>query len=152
MFRKFYISSGVGHGNSHFTSFDDALLKAGVGNYNLVRVSSILPVGMTRQKSVNIEEGSQLHIAYAEISSSNQGDVISAAVSVGIPVNKNNIGVIMELALFDEEKETIRRVESMVEEAMQNRGYEIEQFITCSCEVISTGCGYTTAFAGLAIW
>lgn len=152
MFKKFYISAGVGHGNSYLTSFDDALLKTGVGNYNLVRVSSILPVGMTQQRTVDIGEGSQLHIAYAEISSNKQGEIISAAVSVGIPVDKSNIGVIMELGLFDEEKETVRQVESMVEEAMRNRRYEIEKFVTCSCEMISKGNGYTTAFAGIAMW
>lgn len=152
MFRKFYINSGIGYGNSQLTSFDDALLQTGVGNYNLIQVSSILPAGAVRQKSVDIEEGSQLHIAYAEISSCNFGEVISAAVSVGIPVNKSNIGVIMELALFDKEKVTVEKVEAMVREAMENRGYEIEQIVTCSCEAITTQDGYTTIFAGIAMW
>lgn len=152
MFRKFYINSGIGYGNSHLTSFDDALLQTGVGNYNLIRVSSILPAGAVQQKSVDIEEGSQLHIAYAKISSCNFGEVISAAVSVGIPVNKSNIGVIMELALFDKEKATVEKVEAMVKEAMENRGYEIEQIVTCSCEAITTENGYTTVFAGIAMW
>lgn len=152
MFRKFYINSGIGYGNSYLTSFDDALLQTGVGNYNLIRVSSILPAGAVRQKSVDIEEGSQLHIAYAKISSCNLGEVISAAVSVGIPVNKSNIGVIMELALYDKEKATVEKVEAMVKEAMENRRYEIEQIVTCSCEAITTENGYTTVFAGIAMW
>lgn len=152
MFRKFYISSGIGYGNSYLTSFDDALIQTGVGNYNLVRVSSILPARMTQQKAVDVEEGSELHVAYAEITSRNPGEIISAAVSVGIPVDKSNIGVIMEQALFDKEKETVKKVESMVKEAMANRGYEIEQIITCSCEATTKGNGYTTVFAGLAMW
>lgn len=152
MFEKYYINSGIGYGNSYLTSFDAALLHSGVGNYNLVRVSSILPVGVARQKSIDIKAGSQLHIAYAEISSNNSGDILSAAVSVGIPANKLNIGVIMELALYNEEKETVKRVEEMVKEAMVNRGYEIEQIITYSCEAIVERKGYTTAFSGIAMW
>lgn len=152
MFTKFYINAGMGYGNSYLTSFDDALLQTGIGNYNLVRVSSILPSRMVRQKSIDIEEGSPLHIAYAEISSCTPGEVMSVAVSVGIPVDKSNIGVIMEQALFDGEKETVKKVETMVKEAMINRGYEIEQIITYSCEAMSTGNGYTTIIAGLAMW
>lgn len=118
----------------------------------MVQVSSILPAGMTQQKSVDVEEGSELHVAYAEITSRNPGEIVSAAVSVGIPVDKSNIGVIMEQALFDKEKETVKKVESMVKEAMANRGYEIEQIVTCSCEATTKGNGYTTVFAGLAMW
>jgi len=42
MFNKFYLNAGLGHGDYSLTSFDDALLNAGVGNYNLLKVSSIL--------------------------------------------------------------------------------------------------------------
>lgn len=40
---KIYITSSVGKGPTRLAAFDDALIKAGVANYNLIRLSSIIP-------------------------------------------------------------------------------------------------------------
>ena len=152
MFNHFYIHSGIGYGNSYLTSFDQALLHAGVGNYNLIRVSSILPVGLSRSSNITLIAGSPLHVAYAEISTNNPGKLIATAVSVGIPTDKEKIGVIMEYSAYISKGEAIEIVESMVEEAMNNRGYKIDQLVTSGCSVISSSNGYTTAFSGLAMW
>jgi arginine decarboxylase len=42
---KFDLVVGSGEGATPLNSFDAALLDAGIGNLNLVRVSSILPPG-----------------------------------------------------------------------------------------------------------
>lgn len=152
MFKQYFIHSGEGHASHSMTSFDLALLKAGVGNYNLVRVSSILPAGLIEANHISLPEGSPLHIAYASITSNNPGTCISAAVSVGIPVDKSKVGVIMEHSAPIEESECILIVESMVKEAMYYRGCEIERIITTSCSSIASSTGYTSVFSGLAMW
>ncbi|MBI3983978.1 pyruvoyl-dependent arginine decarboxylase [Candidatus Microgenomates bacterium] len=42
---KIYITTSIGKGPTRLAAFDDALLKAGVANYNLIRLSSIIPPG-----------------------------------------------------------------------------------------------------------
>ena len=152
MFIQYFIHSGVGHGSTSLTSFDQALLKAGMGNYNLVRVSSILPVGLIETNRISLPEGAPLHIAYASITSNNPGDCISSAVSVGIPIDKSKIGVIMEHSAPISEATCRQMAELMVIEAMNCRGYEIERIITTSCSAIVHGSGYTSVFSGLAMW
>ncbi len=40
---KIYIASGVGSGPTKVSAFDSALLEAGIGNYNLIGLSSMIP-------------------------------------------------------------------------------------------------------------
>ena len=51
------IVSGKGFGKYALTSFDNALLDAGVGDYNLIKVSSILPARCQYKSSINLEKG-----------------------------------------------------------------------------------------------
>lgn len=152
MFNKFYLNAGLGHGDYSLTSFDDALLNAGVGNYNLLKVSSILPAGCLRQNYINISEGLPLHIAYASIISNTKEDIISSAVAVGIPTDLTKVGVIMEFSGHVPENYAKDVVVSMVKEAMKKREYELDKILISSCEVSSSEGEYVTAFAGLAMW
>ena len=43
---KFSLVVGHGEGDKKLTAFDAALLDAGIGNMNLLRVSSVLPPGV----------------------------------------------------------------------------------------------------------
>ncbi len=40
---KIYLTAAVGKGPTRLAAFDNALIKAGVANYNLIRLSSIIP-------------------------------------------------------------------------------------------------------------
>ncbi|MEI6040094.1 MAG: pyruvoyl-dependent arginine decarboxylase [Candidatus Berkelbacteria bacterium] len=42
---KICITKGQGTGNTELSAFDEALHKAGIANYNLIRLSSVIPVG-----------------------------------------------------------------------------------------------------------
>lgn len=152
MFNNFYLNSGLGYGDYFLTSFDDALLNSGVGNYNLVKVSSILPAGCRQNEFINIIEGSPLHIAYAAVSSNIRNDLISSAIAVGIPTDKTKIGVIMEFAGHEPEIYAREVAESMVKEAMVKRKYELDKILITSCETSSFEGEYVTAFAGIAMW
>jgi len=41
--KKFSLVAGVSEGKTRLTAFDKALLAAGIGNINLIKLSSILP-------------------------------------------------------------------------------------------------------------
>lgn len=88
--------AGMGRGKTQLTAFDNALQYAKVGDYNLIKVSSILPPKAKESKKIVVEKESILPIAYGSIVSEEIGKEIVAAVGVGIPKNQGEIGVIME--------------------------------------------------------
>ena len=92
---KFALVSGRAEGATKLNAFDHALLDAGVGNCNLLKVSSILPPGAAFVPEVIIPPGSLLPIAYGAISLDSPGELIAAAVAVGLS-DRDSYGVIME--------------------------------------------------------
>ena len=149
---KYYITCGNGYGATPLTSFDSALLRSGIANYNLVKISSILPAGSTECDCVSLKEGSILHTAYASLTSNQEGATISAAVGVAIPQDDSKVGVIMEYSAYCDKQEALDQIHLMLKEAMENRGYLIKEIKSVVSELIVPKDGYVTAFAALSIW
>lgn len=155
---KYCISSGTGKSEKGLPSFDKALIEAGVGNYNLVRLSSILPARCERVKVKDItkyiKEGSLLPTAYSTITSDTKGDFIISTIGVGIPKDSNNVGVIMEYSTKNVSIEkALKTLQEMIEEAFDIRCWElayIESDYACA-EVKEEGVKYTT-FACISEW
>jgi len=146
--KKYFVTAAASEGKTSLTAFDGALLKARVGNTNLLKVSSILPPDCTFDPDLVIPAGSLLPIAYGYITSSEPGDIIAAAVAVGI--KHNSFGVIMEFSGKCSKKEAEQRVTSMVEEAFEMRGLELQEVKVAAVEhvVEHIGC----AFAAVPLW
>lgn len=89
---------GAAEGRTRLNAFDNALLEAGVGDTNLMRMSSILPPAATEVnvKEIVLPKGGLIPLAYATIDSTTPGRIISAAIAVGIPEDDSEPGVIME--------------------------------------------------------
>lgn len=119
----FFVSAGKGHAQTGLTSFDSALCAAGLGNYNLVKVSSILPPGALRTDTVPLEPGALLPTAYTAFTSDTENEVISACVGIGIPSyeQKGVVGVIMESSGSGQLHNRKSDVRSMVLAAMKHR-------------------------------
>jgi len=66
---KIYVTKGVGKGSTHISAFDAALMKAGIANYNLIYLSSIIPKGSivkaVKLKSNGQEYGNKLYVVMA---------------------------------------------------------------------------------------
>lgn len=93
----FSLVSGVGFGNTILNAFDNALQCAGVGDYNLVKVSSILPPSTSFSNTIEVSSGALLPIAYSHITVSEFiSKHIVATIAVGIPTDNEKIGIIME--------------------------------------------------------
>ena len=146
--KKFFVTAASSEGESHLTAFDGALLRARVGNTNLLRVSSILPPGCEYEPNLVVPPGSLLPIAYGSIVSDIPGEVISAAVAVGI--SKDSFGVIMEYSGKCTKEEAEDRVRVMVEEAFRIRDMNLEEVKVAVTEhkVEKIGC----AFAAVPLW
>lgn len=146
--KKFFVTAGSAEGDTELTAFDIALLKARVGNTNLLRVSSILPPGCVYEPDLVIPPGSLVPIAYGSITSLHKGEKIAAAVAVGIA--KDSFGVIMEFSGVCDQAEAEARVTKMVEEAFRVRNLALDEIKVAATEhvVEKIGC----AFAAVPLW
>ena len=150
--KKFKISSGTAAAKQKLVAFDKALIDAGISNYNLLRVSSILPIGCTQAERIDKLEGSTLLVAYGSYSSNIPGETIASAVGIGIPKGKNQIGVIMEFADVCNAAAAEKAVRQMVSDAMENHGIECKEIITSSTEAVVTAGEYTSIISSVALW
>ncbi len=141
--------AGTSEGTSKLGAFDNAILKAGVGNTNLIKLSSILPPKAAFKEKIVYPRGVLVPIAYGSISSDKKGKTIAAAVAIAISVEEG-FGVIMEYSgevTADKAEETVRK---MAEDAMKHRNIEIKEIKSKSSEhtVENFGC----AFAAVPMW
>lgn len=115
----------AGHGDAPtlLNAFDRALQSAGVGNYNLVKVTSILPPNAHLGDFSTIPQGSVVFAAMASVTSSQPEEVISAAVAIGIPEDRSHPGVIMEGHFHSNKTLAEEKVREMAVIALKDRGY-----------------------------
>lgn len=152
MLSNYYLTAAIGEGKTELNSFDSALIEAGIGDYNLVKVSSILPKIARRKEKVDVEKGQVLHVAYASITSNANNTVISAAVAIGIPKDCSRTGIIMEYSDYCSKQEAEQIVSSMVNDAMKLRNNDIESIIISSSSCVTVSEKYCSAFAAVALW
>lgn len=143
---------GASEGRTRLNAFDNALLNAGVGDTNLMRMSSILPPD-ARQRSIDdiaLPGGGLLPLAYATIDSATPGRFISSAVAVGIPEDDSEPGVIMEFEDHSklENVETIAR--QMVSDAFDYRNRALREIKSIGIQHQVETCGAT--FAAVVLW
>ena len=151
--KKCMIHTGVGVSESRLVSFDKALLNANVGNYNLVRLSSILPPNCEWVNKVDLEEGSLLPTAYSTVSGNLKGQMIASSIGVGIPADGSKVGVIMEYSSCGETKEeALSKLHSMIREAFAFRGWELKEIISDAVSDVVNDDMVHTTFACIAEW
>ena len=147
---KFFLVRGSAEGPSLLNSFDNALLVAGIGNTNLIRVSSILPPGAEEISVPALPLGSLVPVAYSYESSEVAGETISAAVAVGLPREPDKPGIIMEHHVKGSAEECEEMARRLVVHAFENRRCELKEVrsVVSTAKVLKTA----TAFAGVVLW
>ncbi len=147
---KYYLVKGFAEGETELNAFDNSLLAAGVGNTNLVRMSSILPPAAQEIAPVKLPYGALIPIAYAEEASSIPGETVSAGVALGVTDDPTLPGVIMEHHMHGSEEECKSIVIAKVEAAFRTRGWKLAElkFAVISGKVERIG----AAFAGVVLW
>lgn len=147
--KNFTLLAGSAEGPTRLNAFDHALLAAGIGNVNLLRVSSILPPHATEVNELKIIPGQLMPTAYGTITSETEGELISAAVAVGVG-EWDEYGVIMEFSGRCGKEQAEEQVAEMARTAFLQRGREIKRIIVRASEhrVEKIGC----AFAAVALW
>jgi arginine decarboxylase len=108
--KKVFLTKGVGKHREKLSSFEMALRSALIAQYNLVRVSSIFPPHcklITPQEGVKkLQPGQVVHVVMSENGTNEPHRLISAAVGVAIPKNRNQYGYLSEHHSFGQTERT----------------------------------------------
>lgn len=124
---KIAIVSGKDEGPTMLNAFDNALYDAGIGDVNLIKVSSMLEANTEVIPLTKLKPGSMVNCVLSEITSDNPGDIITAVVAVAIG---EELGCVVETSGINENKEDlIKKAESMVKYMMEKRNVEIKELI-----------------------
>ncbi len=145
---NFFLTAGKGIGEYPLIAFDNALKDAKVSDYNLVKVSSILPNGAKERKIIDLPKGSILFIAYSYLIA--EEGIITSACSVAIPQKENEIGIIMEFSGKVKKKEAEEKVKEMAEIAMKERNILIKKIYVKSKTTFAKK--YSCVFSGCCLW
>jgi len=147
------VTSGKGTGPTEVSAFDAALLDAGIGDYNLIALSSVIPVGsrvVVEKLKRNTEEiGWKLHLVYSKSSAHSSGK--PAYTGLGWAVRKDGSGVFIEedgtrdtyvdieccivgkqesfrVKHYSDEEEVRSRIMKGLEHMIRNRGERVSDF------------------------
>ncbi|MCS7254195.1 MAG: arginine decarboxylase, pyruvoyl-dependent [Armatimonadota bacterium] len=143
--RAIYLVSGAAEGCTPLNAFDNALIKAGIGDLNLVKVSSIVPRGVRLiEGKPNIPKGMIVPCVYTAKVGSVPG--MRLAVALGVAVAEDGFGVIME-ADGEDGKELKSQIGVMLEEAFEVRGLKINnlRIVLSEHRVCNIGCTVAAA-------
>lgn len=146
----YFITSGTSEGFTTLNAFDGALMAAGIGNTNLLRMSSICPPHTREVGSVNLPHGALVPVAYAGITSETPGQLIAAGVAICFPEDEDHAGLIMEYSAPDTRANVEAKVRRMAEEGMRMRGKKIRAVKSIASEHLVKECG--AAFAAVVLW
>jgi arginine decarboxylase len=136
------VTAGHAEGGTSLNAFDNALLAAGIGNINLIKVSSILPPDVPVIDLPKITPGALIPTAYAAVTSVVPGETIAAAVGYAIPDDPAKNGVIMEFHGHATREEAEDAIRAMLDEAFRVRGEPVREMKVLAVEhtVERVGC------------
>lgn len=123
--KKFFLTTGAAEGITPLNAFDAALLNAGIGNANLLKLTSIIPPDAVMIKPIPVKPGSILPAAFTYITSDIPGEIISAGVGVGLPVDRAAAGLIMEYAAKSHKNDVKKIIIKMLREGFKYRDQKI---------------------------
>lgn len=136
---KVSITSGRAEGPTKLNSFDNALLDAGIGDVNLIKVSSIVSGKTKIVELPKLEGGAMVNCVLSHAFSDQRGDIITAVIVVA---RADSLGCVVEHSAVNRDPQEVKiEAEAMVNYMMEIRGLKIKELNTemVSHEVISMG-------------
>lgn len=124
---KIAIVSGNDEGPTKLNAFDNALSDAGIGDVNLIKVSSMLAGNAEIVELPKLNPGSMVNCVLSTVTSDTFGQEITAVVAVAIG---EELGCVVEASGKDKNpEEIIGEAKEMVEYMMDRRGVKIKELI-----------------------
>lgn len=147
---KYFLVSGASDGITPLNAFDGAILAAGIGNTNLIKMSSIVPPRCQLINPIHLSPGAIVPVAYASITNDEPGQIISAGVAIALPKDEDKNGLIMEYSGKGDKKTIEETVRNMAVEGIKLRGWEIKDIQSIAIEYRVKKIG--AAFAAVVLW
>ncbi len=98
--KAMFFTKGVGRNKERLASFEDALRKAKIADYNLVTVSSIFPPGckvLSVKQGVNhLSPGQIVFCVMARQDTNENGRLIASSIGLALPTDKGQFGYLSE--------------------------------------------------------
>lgn len=124
---KIAIVTGHDEGPTKLNAFDNALSNAGIGDVNLIKVSSMLAPNTEVCELPQLKAGAMVNCVLSEITSDKPGDEIIAVIAVAIG---EELGCVVETTGINKNHaEIINEAEEMVKYMMNKRDVEIKELI-----------------------
>ncbi|WP_407424099.1 pyruvoyl-dependent arginine decarboxylase [Methanobrevibacter sp.] len=121
------IVSGKDEGPTKLNAFDNALSNAGIGDVNLIKVSSMLSGNAEICDLPKLKPGAMVNCVLSSITSDNPGDEITAVVAVALG---EELGCVVETSGINKNpNDLIKEGEEMVRYMMEKRKVEIKDLI-----------------------
>jgi arginine decarboxylase len=128
----FWLASGSAEGATPINAFDNALLAAGVGNLNLVKVSSVVPTGaVLLDQPIPIGPGTLVPAVYATRHSDVPGERLCSVIGIGL--SEDSHGMIFEHS-SSSAQEADEIVRTMVRDAFDRRGMKLASMMVRTSE------------------
>ncbi len=147
---KYFLVSGASDGFTPLNAFDGALLQAGIGNTNIIKMSSIVPPRCKLISPIALPPGALVPAAYASITSDVPGEIIAAGVAIALPKERGRNGLIMEYSARGRKDQIEEKVRQMALEGMKLRGWEVKDLKSIAIEYKVKKIG--AAFAAVVLW
>lgn len=107
--KKIFFTKGVGKHTEQLTSFELALRDAGIAQFNLVTVSSILPPEVkiiTQKEGIELlKPGQVVFIVLARMASNEPNRLLVSSVGAAIPADKKMYGYLSEHHAYGQTEE-----------------------------------------------
>lgn len=137
--KQIVVVEGHGEGLTELAAFDNALLACGLGNYNLIRLSSIIPPDSKIHRATQLDKsfgnwGDKLYIVYASASTQQSGEQAWAGIA-WVLFNDDGTGLFVEHEAHSE-KECRQLLQTTLTDMCLSRGYMLED---CTHEYVVVG-------------
>lgn len=120
---KISLTKGESEGPTKLNAFDNALLDAGIGNVNLIPVSSMLPSKVEIIPLPELEPGEMTNCVLSHQYSDNPGDEIAAVIAFA---QAKEMGCVIETSGINKSvKELEEEAKFMAEYMIEKRGLKI---------------------------
>jgi len=108
--KQLFLTKGMGKHREKLTSFEMALRAAGIAQYNLVKVSSILPPGCRitpKEKGLShLSPGEIVFCVMSENSINEPHRLLGASIGLAVPKDKDEYGYLSEHHSFGQNEES----------------------------------------------
>lgn len=125
---KYYtLKTGKASADNKLNSLDRALKSAGIGNYNLIKVSSILPKTCEYKKELPKKPPGTIQPCVISCKVSNkENETITSSIAVG--ESEENLKVIAEAKGFSGKQETEKKAKKRAKIMLKDRKLKVKNF------------------------